>query len=172
MKAGRLAVAVGAALLVGLAGTAFAVNDTADQTVTITVEEIAQLSASGSPGTLILSQAGTTPGSLPVAATEATTSLSWTSNVTAGHTRKVTAGLDATFTAGIVLKATLAKPAGSNGASAGQKTLSATAADMLTGVTNENCTSATISFEATLSAIIAPVTDETKTLTWTLTAEE
>ena len=154
----------------GLVGTAFAASDTAAQTVTITVEEIAQLGVSGDPGTLTLANAGTTAGSLPDAVTDATSSLSWTSNV-AATTRKITAALDANYTAGVVLKATLAEPGGTNGTTAGQKTLSDTASDMLTGITNENCTDATITFEASLSTMIAPIASESKTLTWTLTAE-
>jgi hypothetical protein len=158
-------------LVLGLAGAVGAATDQATQTVTITVEEIAQLSVSGDPATLTLTNAGTIPGSLPAAATDASTSLSWSSNVASGA-RKLTAALDATFTSGIVLKATLAKPAGSNGSTAGQVTLNNTDKDLFTGITNENCTNATITLEASLSQMIAPVTNESKTLTWTLTAAQ
>jgi hypothetical protein len=158
-------------LVLGLAAAAGAATDQATQTVTITVEEIAQLSASGDPATLTLTNAGTTAGSLPTPATDASTSLSWSANVASGS-RKLTAALDATFTSGIVLKAALAKPGGSSGSSSGQVTLSDTAKDIFTGITNENCTGATISFEASLSKMIAPVTNESKTLTWTLTAAQ
>jgi len=170
MGKGKVVLAFAGAMAFGLVGTAFAASDTAAQTVTITVEEIAQLGASGDPATLTLANAGTTSGSLPPAASEATTSLSWTSNV-AATTRKITAALDSNYTAGIVLKASLAEPAGTSGTTAGQQTLSNTAADMLTGITNENCTGATITFEASLSTMIAPVASESRTLTWTLTAE-
>jgi len=133
------------AVTLGLPGVATAqVSDTDTQTVTIEVEEIAQIAASADPGTITIANATTTAGSLPNAVTEATTSLSWTSNVPAATTRKVTAALDADFTAGIVLKATVAAPAGTNGASDGQKTLSTVAADLFSGITNENCTGATI----------------------------
>ena len=141
-------------------------------TVSITLQEIAELACSGSPSTLVLSNAGTTPGSLPAPATDATTSLSWTSSVASGTTRKITAALDSNYPAGIVLKATLAKPSGSNGTSAGQKTLSNAAQDMFTGIAGEPCTGATITFEASLSSIVAPVSSESKILTWTLTAEQ
>ena len=141
-------------------------------TVSITLQEIAELACSGSPSTLVLSSAGATPGSLPAPATDATTSLSWTSSVASSTTRKITAALDSNYPAGIVLKATLAKPSGSNGTSAGQKTLSDTAQDMFTGIAGEPCTGATITFEASLSSIIAPVSSESKILTWTLTAEQ
>jgi hypothetical protein len=136
------------------------------------LQEIAELACSGSPSTLVLSHANTTPGSLPDPATDATTSLSWTSCVASGATRKITAALDADYPAGIVLKATVAKPAGSNGTSAGQKTLSATAQDLFTGIAGEPCTGATVTFEASLSSLVAPVSSESKILTWTLTAEQ
>ncbi len=163
--------AVVALVALGLAGTALGASDTSAQTVTITVEEIAQLSVTGNPGTLTLASAATTPGSLPPAVTDATTSLSWTSNV-AATTRKITAALDSSYTAGVVLKATLTEPGGTNGTTTGQQTLTDTATDMLTGVTNENCTGATITFEASLSTMIAPIASESRTLTWTLTAEQ
>jgi hypothetical protein len=171
METQKVLCAVAVAMALGLAGSAFAASDTATQTVTITVEEIAQLGVSGDPGTLTLANATTTPGSLPTAATDATTSLSWTSNV-AATTRKITAAIDSDYTAGVVLKATLAEPAGTNGTTGGQQTLGTTATDMLTGITNENCTGATITFEASLSAMVAPIASESRTLTWTLTAEQ
>jgi len=163
--------AVAALVALGLAGTALGASDTAAQTVTITVEEIAQLGVTGDPGTLTLASATTTAGSLPIAVTDDTTTLSWTSNV-AATTRKITAALDSAYTAGIVLKATLAEPTGTNGTTAGQQTLSDTATDMLTGVTTENCTGATITLEASLSTMVAPIASESRTLTWTLTAEQ
>ena len=145
---------------------------TDSHTVAITLQEIAELACSGSPPALVLSNAGTKPGSPPAPVTDATTSLSWTSSVASGMTRKITASLDSDYPAGIVLKATLAKPAGSNGTSSGQKTLSDTAQDMFTGIAGEPCTGATITFEASLTTIVAPVASESKILTWTLTAEQ
>ena len=164
-----LVVLLAAALTSGLVGTAMAVSDTAIQSVTITVEEIAQLAVSGSPGTFTLSNAATVAGSLPDAQEEATTSLSWTSNVSSG-TRKITAQLDADYTTGIVLKATVTVDAASNGRTGGQKTLSfATAEEMVTGITNENVTGNTVTYEASASTMIAPVASESKTVIWTLT---
>jgi len=145
---------------------------TGSHTVNITLQEIAELDCIGSPSTLVLSNASTTPGSLPPPATDATTSLSWTSCVASGNTRKITVALDANYPAGIVLRATVAKPAGSNGTSAGQQTLSNTATDMLTGITGEACTGATVTFEASLSSSVAPVASESRIVTWTLTAEQ
>lgn len=164
-----LVVLLTAALTAGLGGTAMAVSDTATQSVTITVEEIAQLAVSGSPGTLTLSNAATTASSLPDAQEDATTSLSWTSNVSSG-VRKITAQLDAEYTSGILLKVTVTVDAASNGTTAGQKTLSfATAEEMVTGIPNENVTGNTVTYEASISTMIAPVTSESRTITWTLT---
>ena len=170
MSRKRIPVAV--VLLAG-ALTGSALGGTTDShTVAITLQEIAELACSGSPSTLVLSNVSTTPGSLPAPVTDATTSLSWTSSVASGMTRKITASLDSNYPAGIVLKATLAKPAGSNGTSSGQKTLSDTTQDMFTGIAGEPCTGATITFEASLASIVAPVSSESKILTWTLTAEQ
>jgi len=158
------------AMLLVLCGTGVSLTDTATQTVTITVEEIAVLAASGDPATLTLvPPAG---GSLPTPVTNALTSLDWTSNVASGNTRTITAQLDADFSGTIVLKATLAAPGGTNGATNNQRTLSSGSAElMFTGITNENCTGATITYEASLSAMMAPVTDESHTVTWTLTED-
>jgi len=151
--------------------TAWAVTDTATQDVAITLEEIAQLAVSGDPATLTLTNASTTAGSLPPAVEDATTSLSWTSNVETDQTRKLTAILSAAYTTGIVLKATVTEPAGTNGTAAAEQTLIVTAVDMFTGITNENCTGATITYEASITEMIAPVTAQSKTVTWTLTED-
>lgn len=147
------------------------VTDTASQTVTVTVEEIAQLAVSDQPGTLTITNADTTAGSLPPAVTEATTSLAWTSNVSAGG-RNITAELDTDTTAGLVLSATVADPGTgtSSGSSAGKQALSTTAATLFSGITNENCSGATITYEASLTTMIAPIASESHTVTWTLTA--
>jgi len=157
----------------GQSQVAMALTDTGTQALAVTVEEIAQLSASAAPGTQTLSNAGTTAGSLPSAVTDTTTSLSWTSNAAGVTTRKITAALSAAYTTGIVLKATLPATCSSgstNGTSAGQKTLGTTAVDMLTGITNENCSAATVTYDTSITSMIAPVTAESKTVTWTITA--
>jgi len=158
-----------AVVMVG-ATAAFAVTGAATQSVTVTIEEVALLGASADPGTFTLSGADTVAGSLPVVS-DTSTSLSWTSNAAAGLSRKITARLDSDMPASFVLKATLAKPSGSGGTPAPQRTLSSTAGDMFWDITNESCTGATITFEASLSAMVPPQTVN-RTVTWTLSEDQ
>ncbi len=152
------------------ATAALAASDTATQSVTVTSPESALLGGSGNPGALVLDGASTVAGSLP-AVTDSSTSLSWTSNAAAGLSRKLTAKLDSDMPANIVLKAAVAKPSGSGGTPASARALSSTARDMFWDITNENCTGATITFEASLSAMVEPQT-VTRTVTWTLSEDQ
>jgi len=168
-KAVMSGLVVTVAMISGLAVWS-AATDSGTASVGMQLEEIAQLVVSGDPGLITLTNAQTTAGLLPTEQTDATTSLSWTSNVASGS-RKITAALSAAYTTGVVLKATLAEPAGSNGTSAGEQTLDTEAIEMFTGIANENCTQATITYEFSLSTMIAPITEtESKTVTWTLLA--
>ncbi|TET13040.1 hypothetical protein E3J84_00570 [Candidatus Aerophobetes bacterium] len=156
------------ALTSALVGTAMAVSDTAIQSVTIIVEEIAQLDVVGGNISFTFANTGTTAGSLPTVSDDTATSLSWTSNVSA-NSRKITAQLSADYTTGIVLKATVTV-AGGNGTTGGIQTLVlASAKDMVTGITNENVTGNTVTYNATASTMIIPVVSESKTVVWTLT---
>lgn len=165
MRQSGILVLVAALMLVGAAGTAMAASDTATHDVTVTLSEIAELAVAGGNITLTFA-APATPGNLPAAVSDATTSLAWTSNVAAGS-RAVTAELSTAYTAGIALKVTVTSPAGTNGAPTAQVTLTAVAQNVFTGITNENCSAATLTYEASLSQMIAP-TSETKTVTYTL----
>ena len=152
-------------MLVGIAGTAVALSDTATHDVTVTLGEIAELAVAGGNITLTFT-APAAAGDLPAAASDATTSLAWTSNVAAGS-RAVTAEIVSAYSAGIVLKVTVTSPAGTNGAPTAQVTLTAVAQNVFTGITNENCSAATLTYEASLTAMLA-ATSETKTVTYTL----
>ncbi|TET13045.1 hypothetical protein E3J84_00595 [Candidatus Aerophobetes bacterium] len=164
-----LGVFLAAALTLGLASIAMAATDSGTGDVTITLEEIAQLDVVGGSISFTFANTGTTAGSLPTVSDDTATSLSWTSNVSA-NSRKITAQLSADYTTGIVLKATVTV-AGGNGTTGGIQTLVlASAKDMVTGITNENVTGNTVTYNATLSNMIAPVTNESKTVTWTLLA--
>jgi len=169
VKRGKIVVlCIVAALVLGRAGSALAVTDTADQSVTVTVSEIAELAVNGGAVSLTIAAPGT-PGSLPSAVTDAATSLAWTSNVAGAFTRTITAALDSDMPASVTLKATLTK-AGGNGTAAAQQTLSSVAATLFTGITNENVTGNTITYEAAVSAMVAPQTIS-RTVTWTLTED-
>jgi len=159
-----------AALTLFLCGMAIA-QDSQNHNVTVTLGEVAKIGINGGNVTLTFNTAGTTPGDLPTPVTDATTDLRWTSNVASGLTRKITAALEADYAAGIVLKVTVGAPATgtTTGSSAGEITLSTTDQDAFTGITNENCKDAALSYEASLTAMVEPNGGEIHQITYTLT---
>jgi len=164
----KLAIAlVIAVVLAGVPWSAMAASDTGTHDVTVTVAEIVAVEVVGGNITLTINTVAD-PGQLPSAVTDATTSLDWTANVAGGTTRSITAALDSSYSAGIALKVTVTDPAGTNGTNSGQVTLTNVAQDVYSGITNENCTGATLTYDASLTAMVAPVS-ETKTVTYTLT---
>ncbi len=96
-------------------------------------------------------------------------SLRWNSFIAPGHASKITAGLAANHALGIIYTARLAEPNGSNGTSTGWRNLSPYAVDMLTGISNENCIGATISYESLPSEISSVLSSQTPTVIWTIT---
>lgn len=159
-----------AVLVVGLASVVMATTDTDTQTVTITFSEISEIAASGDPTLTIIAPA--TAGDLPADQTDATTTMAWTSNVDAAQTRKITGSIDGLFS-GINLYATIAAPGGADGTSAGetQFVAAATDYDFVTAIGNCNVSAQTITFKAEVSAMVAPYTDSTQIVTWTLTED-
>jgi len=157
-------------LFAGLTSLAIAATDTAQSTVTITFSEIAEIAVSGNPGTLIIA-APATPGSLPADQSDASTTMAWTSNADSGKTRKVTGSLASLFD-GIDLYATVTAGSG-KGTSAGvlKFTAAATDYDFVTGIGNCNTSGETITFRASVTAMVAPYTSTQKVVTWTLTED-
>ena len=166
MKRAWLSLLVAGWMTLAFAGIAGAASDTATHDVTVTLNEIVELEVTGGSITLTFS-APADPGDLPAAVTDATCALDWTSSVSSGS-RAITAALSTVYTTGIVLKVTVTAPAGTNGSAAPQVTLSAVAQNVFTGVTSENCSGATLTYEASLTQMV-DVTSETKTITYTLT---
>ncbi len=141
---------------------AFAGN-TAQQTVTFEVQAIDEISVSGNPAALIVSTA--TAGSEPDAVTDNATTYSVTTN---GTNKKITGVLDSAMPANTTLQVNLTAPTG--GSSAGSVTLSASAADLVTGITQRAESGLTITY--TLSATVSAgiVASDSRTVTLTLTA--
>lgn len=133
---------------------------TATQTATYSVSAINQLSVSGNPGALTVSAA--TAGSAPTDATDATTTYAITTNES---TRKITAAINTSMPAGVLLKVALAAPTG--GTSAGTVTLGTIAADVVTGISllNESGKSITYTLSATSAAGVVESASKTVTLT-------
>jgi hypothetical protein len=154
---------IGFFCLVMIAAAAAFAGNTATQTVTFEVQAIDEVSASGNPGALTVSTA--TAGSEPDDATDISTTYAVTTN---GTNKKITGGIDSNMPGNTTLQVGLAAPSG--GASAGNVTLSTTAADLVTGITQSAETGLTITY--TLSATVAAgiVASDTRTVTLTLTA--
>ena len=143
-------------------GVAFAGN-TAQQTVTFEVQAIDEISASGNPAALVISTA--TAGSEPDDATNNTTTYAVTTN---GTNKKITGAIDSAMPANTTLQVNLTAP--TDGSSAGGVALSATAADLVTGITQKAESGLTITY--TLSATVSAgiVASDSRTVTLTLTA--
>ncbi len=144
-----------------LSGGAFAADSTT-QTVTYEVSEINELAVSGSPGALTVSEA--TAGSQPDAVTDATTSYDVTTNAT---DRKLTAAIDTDMPADVTLSLTAAAPTGAT--AAGKVSLTATAADLVTSITQvaESGLGLTYELDAEVTAGVVPSASKTVTLTIT-----
>ena len=153
----------------GVVGTAIAVTDTGSSSTTITFSEIAELAVSGNPGTMTI-PAPAAAGDLPADVSDATASMSWTSNVPGITNRKITASLAVLFP-GINLYVTVAAPGGDNGVSAGALlfAVAATAYEFVIGIGNCNVSGQTITFRANATGMVTPYTATLQTITWTLT---
>ncbi|MDI3543420.1 MAG: hypothetical protein PWP57_1025 [Candidatus Atribacteria bacterium] len=149
-------------LVFGLGTVALAAN-TATQTVTYQVDAINEISVSGDPSALTVSTA--TAGSEPDAVTDNSTTYAITTNETS---KKITGAIDTAMPTGLTLEVNLAAPT-AGGTSAGDVALSATAADLVTGIAQiaESGLGITYTLSATVAAGV--VTSATKTVTLTLT---
>lgn len=153
------------AAALALAASAFAARDasaqTATQTVGYEVTAINEISVAGSPS-LVINDA--TPGSGLTSA-----SASGTYAITTNETnRKVTAQIDTNMPSGVTLSVTLAAPTG--GTSTGAVTLSTTAQDVVTGVSNVNQSGLSISYGLAATVAAGVVAAGNKTVTYTITA--
>jgi hypothetical protein len=158
-----------AVLFFGLVQVVMATQHSDTQTVTITFSEIYELGVSGDPGTLVI-DVPLVPGDLPEDETDATTTMAWTSNVDSGKTRKITGQLNGLFS-GVDLYATVAAPGSAGGTSAGEvKLIAVSAGDYVTGIGNCHTSGNTITYRADVpTEMVAPYTDTTHDVTWTLT---
>ncbi|HEX5869436.1 MAG TPA: hypothetical protein VFY65_03410 [Longimicrobium sp.] len=153
------------AAALALAASAFAARDasaqTATQVVSYEVTAINEISVSGSPS-LVINDA--TAGSGLTAA-----SASGTYAITTNETnRKVTAQIDSNMPSGVTLSVTLAAPTG--GTSTGAVTLSTTAQDVVTGVSNVNQSGLSISYGLSATVAAGVVAAGNRTVTYTITA--
>jgi len=158
-------------IIVLLTAVVTATTDTANQTVSITFDEISVLAARGDPGLLTIA-APAAAGDLPADQSDATTTMAWTANKAGATTRKITGSIDTLFT-GIDLYGTVGGPGGTDGTSAGETefAVAATDYDFVTAIGNTNTSAQTITYKASVSAMADPYTNTQQTVTWTLTED-
>ncbi len=157
MKSTRLFAAAGVLSLVASA----AFGQTATQVVTFQVTAINQISVSGAPSLTVTTAVA---GSAPTSATSNVSNWSVTTNQS---TAKITGSLDSNMPAGLTLSANLAAPAGAT--SAGLSALSATAVDLVTGITKLNASGLGLTYQLDATAAAGVVPSSTRTVTYTIT---
>jgi len=136
------------ALVLGVYGVAHAASTT--QLVEFEVAAINEISVSGNPETLIISEAA--PGSHPTPATDSSTTYAITTN---GTNKKITARIDSAMPDGLTLKVKLNAPA--VGASQGDVVLSTSDESVVTGISRvaQDNLAITYTLEATAEAEVS-----------------
>lgn len=147
----------------GLTASAVLAGPSATQTVTYEVSAINELSVSSPTVSLTVNAA--TAGSAPTAASDATTSYAITTNES---NRKITGILNTAMPAGVSLSASLAAPTGGN--SVGPVALTATAQDLVTGISALNESGKVITYSLSATSAAGVVASASKTVTLTITA--
>lgn len=162
------------AVFLGLSGVSMAVSDTATQSVTMTVNEIAVIDVTNQTVSLTIT-APAQGGAAPTNPTDASTYLQYTSTVSTGTTRKITAAIGATDSApaGTSLKLAATVPAGM-GIAASELTLDSTARDLVTGIGSVNTGTgstdgAQLNYTLSIVDMTQLVANENKTVTVTFT---
>jgi hypothetical protein len=171
--------AIGALMAMATASFATGVNATATSSFNTDVNEMAVLAIAGTAGDLVLA-APTIGGAAIVAVPSATTYAQYTSVITSGKTRILDAAITTgTIPAGTTLQLTAGTTAGTGnvGITAGQVTLTSTAASIVTGIgscnTGTTATSGTnLSYVLSVSAIGSLVTTATNNITVTFTLND
>ena len=158
MKFTKLCAAAGALSFVASAA-AFA--QTATQIVTFQVNAINQISVAGAPSLTITTAVA---GSAPTSVTDNVSTWAVTTNQS---TAKITGSLSAAMPAGLTLSANLGAPAGAT--SAGLTALTATAVDLVTGITKLNASGLGLTYQLDATSAAGVVSSSTRTVTYTIT---
>ena len=175
MKEALKVLLAGAVLALGLAGLTFA-QTTANQTVTMQISAISAMRVTGNPLSLTVS-APAVGGDLPANPSDSSTYAQYTSTVGAGVSRRLQAswGNSDAAPAGCSLLLTATPAALPNqGTSAGQITMTSTAANVVTGI--RSCATGTgaangaqLAYVLSISDMTALVAGDNRTVTVTLT---
>ena len=158
MKLSRTAILSG---LLVIAAAASALAQTATQTVTFQVDAINQVAVTGTP-TLAVTAA--VAGGAPTTVTSSGNTWAVTTNQTGA---KITASIASNMPTGVTLSATLGAPAGAT--SAGIKSLSTTAVDVVTGITKLNSSGLALTYQLDATSAAGVITSTTRVVTYTIT---
>lgn len=121
-------------LCLGFTGMAMALDDTTTQTMDLNVNEIAVLDDTGDPGALTI-VAPATGGQTPADVTDNSTYAQYTSVITTGQTRKLTAQISVAAPAGTQLTLEASGLSGTEGSAVAKATLgTVSAVDIVTGI--------------------------------------
>jgi len=151
------------ALILALCGTmTVSAADNIGQIVTFTVAAINEIVVSGNPGAMVINTA--TAGAEPDPVTNALTTYSITTN---GTSKKITGSLDSAMPSNVTLQITMAAPTGATSLS--EVSLSGSAADLVTGITQIVASAKTITYKLTATVAAGIIaTAQTRTVTLTI----
>ena len=159
-----IAVMIIALLSFAAAGMA---QDTDNHTVTISVSAVNEIDVSDAEVILTINSA--TAGSDLDAASDATSTLDWTTNETS---QKITVEINNAYSTGVTVTVTPGTPSGTGTAvgtpSGSAVTLSTTAADLVTAIT-EAYAQCSLTYEVSASVTAGTVSSESRTVTYTIT---
>lgn len=156
--ASQMALAV--AMSVGAAPVSEA-QFTASQAITFSISAINQIAFVGSP-TLTVSTAAA--GAAPSSVTNATATWAVTTNQSGA---KITASIPTVMPAGVTLSSSLAAPTGA--ASAGFKSLTTVATDLVTGITKVAQGAMVVTYRLDATPAAGVVSAQSRTVTYTIT---
>ncbi len=131
------------------------------QTVSFVLSTINSISVSGNPGALTVNAA--VAGSQPTSATDSTTTYNLTSN---GTNQRITGAIDVAMPTGISLLTNLSAPSGAT--SAGFVSLTTTAKNLVTGITNVQQSNVAIQYQLQATVAAGAQGPLTRTVTFTL----
>lgn len=164
MKNTILNLTVIAALGATFAASAFAA-DSATQTLTYEVSAINEIAVSSPTVSMTVNAA--VAGSAPTSVSNSATTYAITTNE---EGRKITGELNSDMPAGVSLSVGLAAPA--QATSAGSQALSTTPVDLVSGISELNDPSKMISYQLAATSAAGVVASASKTVTFTITAQE
>jgi hypothetical protein len=136
-------------------------GQTATQVVRFQVNAINQIGVTGNPAPMVINTA--TAGSAPMSVVGSGTSYAITTNET---NKKITASLNQSLPAGIVLQVLLAAPTGA--ASLGEVSLTASGTDVVTGISTTSASSLAITYRLSAVATVQMAAPSVRTVTFTI----